>query len=262
LKLPPVERHRITETNLSSKSNLRAVLRAIEVLGNWRPNGKVSPGHLKVLAANKERDDRVAKLTDKQVEGIYHCDFRDLKIEPGSIDLIATDVLWFEEAAQDWEDLAKLAVKWLKPGGFFTTKIGQLYLDKYLAVFCRHLQYRWIIAAVFDQANPVTDWNGVRTRWRPFIVFSRPGDKCQMDWEDLLYTTREKDWFEWQQPVGEYTAIIKRLCPYKGLVLDPCMGSGTTGVAAHQVGRRFIGCDIDQKKWRIASNRIAEARGK
>lgn len=42
-------------------------------------------------------------------------------------------------------------------------------------------------------------------------------------------------------------------------VFDPFMGSGTTGVACMQLGRRFIGCEIDPGYFDIAAKRIADA---
>jgi site-specific DNA-methyltransferase (adenine-specific) len=44
------------------------------------------------------------------------------------------------------------------------------------------------------------------------------------------------------------------------LVLDPFMGSGTTGVACVQTGRSFIGIEIDAGYFAIAQKRIAEAQ--
>jgi len=46
-----------------------------------------------------------------------------------------------------------------------------------------------------------------------------------------------------------------------GIVLDPYMGSGTTGVACAQLGRRFIGIEIEEKYCRIARDRIITALG-
>src|SRR3990167_254693 len=43
-------------------------------------------------------------------------------------------------------------------------------------------------------------------------------------------------------------------------LLDPFMGSGTTGVAAIKLGRKFIGIEIDPTYFAIAAKRIAEAR--
>jgi site-specific DNA-methyltransferase (adenine-specific)/modification methylase len=43
------------------------------------------------------------------------------------------------------------------------------------------------------------------------------------------------------------------------LILDPFMGSGTTGVAAVKLGRKFIGIEIDRGYFDIAVRRISEA---
>jgi site-specific DNA-methyltransferase (adenine-specific)/modification methylase len=42
-------------------------------------------------------------------------------------------------------------------------------------------------------------------------------------------------------------------------ILDPFMGSGTTGVAAVKLGRRFIGIEIEPKYFDIACRRIQDA---
>ena len=44
-----------------------------------------------------------------------------------------------------------------------------------------------------------------------------------------------------------------------GYVLDPFMGSGTTGVACAKMGRKFIGIEIDIKYFDIACKRIEDA---
>jgi len=64
-------------------------------------------------------------------------------------------------------------------------------------------------------------------------------------------------------PTVKPVALIKYLTtlvtPPDGTVLDPFMGSGTTGVAAAQLGRDFIGVEIDTKYFDIAVNRIKAA---
>ncbi len=44
-------------------------------------------------------------------------------------------------------------------------------------------------------------------------------------------------------------------------MLDNCMGSGTTGVACANTGRRFIGIEKEAEYFEIARKRIAEAIG-
>ena len=43
-------------------------------------------------------------------------------------------------------------------------------------------------------------------------------------------------------------------------ILDPFMGSGTTGVACRMEGRNFIGIELDAHYYRIAERRIANAQ--
>jgi DNA modification methylase len=58
------------------------------------------------------------------------------------------------------------------------------------------------------------------------------------------------DWMMW----------LVSLASRKGeTILDPFMGSGTTGVAAVKLGRRFIGIEIEPKYFDIACRRISEA---
>jgi site-specific DNA-methyltransferase (adenine-specific)/modification methylase len=48
--------------------------------------------------------------------------------------------------------------------------------------------------------------------------------------------------------------------PRGATVLDPFMGSGTTGVACVRTGRRFIGIEIEREYYDIAERRIREAQ--
>jgi site-specific DNA-methyltransferase (adenine-specific)/modification methylase len=64
-----------------------------------------------------------------------------------------------------------------------------------------------------------------------------------------------------QKPVALMAWCMDRAkVPATGLVLDPYMGSGTTGVAAIQMGRKFIGIEIDPRYFDIACRRIEDAQ--
>jgi len=54
--------------------------------------------------------------------------------------------------------------------------------------------------------------------------------------------------------------LAQAYAPFGGHVLDPFMGSGTTGVACVQTGRKFIGIEIDPGYFEIAKKRISEAQ--
>lgn len=61
-----------------------------------------------------------------------------------------------------------------------------------------------------------------------------------------------------QFPVALAQKLILALSNKKNYVLDPFMGSGTTGVAALLSERRFIGSDNDDQYWKIANNRCKD----
>ena len=64
-----------------------------------------------------------------------------------------------------------------------------------------------------------------------------------------------------QKPVSLCEYLIRTYTNEGELVLDNCMGSGTTGVACANTGRRFIGIEKDDKYFEIAKRRIEEAEG-
>ena len=51
-----------------------------------------------------------------------------------------------------------------------------------------------------------------------------------------------------------------KIAPEGGTVLDPFMGAGTTGVAALNEGRRFIGAELTPHFQRVARERITAAQ--
>jgi DNA modification methylase len=63
-----------------------------------------------------------------------------------------------------------------------------------------------------------------------------------------------------QKPEEVMARLAEMLSPEGATVLDPFMGSGTTGVACVQTGRNFIGIEIDPTYFAIAERRIEEAR--
>ena len=60
-----------------------------------------------------------------------------------------------------------------------------------------------------------------------------------------------------QKPVELMAWLIKTYSNPNDVVLDCCMGSGTTGVAAVQTGRNFIGIEIEGKYFHSAAERNA-----
>lgn len=61
-----------------------------------------------------------------------------------------------------------------------------------------------------------------------------------------------------QKPVKLLEYLVRTYTNEGELVLDNCMGSGSTGVACLKTGRRFIGIEKDEKYYKTASERIAK----
>ena len=61
-----------------------------------------------------------------------------------------------------------------------------------------------------------------------------------------------------QKPLRLLRHLVKTASDAGDIVLDPFMGVGSTGVAAVELGRSFIGCEIDKKFFDAAKKRIDE----
>jgi site-specific DNA-methyltransferase (adenine-specific) len=59
-----------------------------------------------------------------------------------------------------------------------------------------------------------------------------------------------------QKPVALITRCLRATTDPGDLVFDPFAGSGSTGVAAVKLGRRFIGCEQDRNYASLAARRV------
>ncbi len=60
-----------------------------------------------------------------------------------------------------------------------------------------------------------------------------------------------------QKPVPLMLDLVRDFTDRDDLIIDPFAGSGTTGVAALRLGRRFLGCERDAKYARLAADRLS-----
>ena len=67
---------------------------------------------------------------------------------------------------------------------------------------------------------------------------------------------RDRGFHPTQKPVEMLKYFIQTYTNEGDLVLDNCMGSGSTGVACKELNRSFIGYELDKKYYEIAKNRI------
>lgn len=100
---------------------------------------------------------------------------------------------------------------------------------------------------------------------KEYCLYFRKGAHCQPQSYDKARTVyfqpvNVKDKKEYGHPTIKPLNIIRNLVEASSqpgqTVLDPFMGSGTTGVACKELGREFIGMELDENYFRIAQSRI------
>lgn len=154
-------------------------------------------------------------------------------------------------------------------------------------------------ALVFCQAEAVAEWRDALeaggASWRRAMVWIKPdsapqisGDRPAQGYESIAAAWCGTGRSVWtgggrrgvfvfnkhdpgfghggalnQHPTQKPVALMRELVSLfstGGTILDPFMGSGTTGVAAVQLGRKFIGIEIEPKYFDIACRRIEDAQ--
>ena len=77
---------------------------------------------------------------------------------------------------------------------------------------------------------------------------------------DVVGFQSDKGLHPTQKPVALLEYLINTYTNEGEIVLDNCMGSGSTGVACINTGRNFIGFELDPKYYEIAKKRIKAAK--
>ena len=113
----------------------------------------------------------------------------------------------------------------------------------------------WLI---WDKDNGQSDFADAELAWTNLNKAVRL--KRYM-WNGMLRANKEtRGDHPTQKPIGIMKWCISHLPDGCKTILDPFMGSGTTGVAAVQMGRKFIGIEREQKYFDIACERIENAQ--
>lgn len=77
---------------------------------------------------------------------------------------------------------------------------------------------------------------------------------------DKEWDTQKSSLHPTQKPVAMLEYFIKTYTNEGDVVLDSCMGSGSTGIACKNTNRKFIGIEMDKNYFNIALNRLLQAR--
>jgi DNA modification methylase len=199
---------------------------------------------------------------------LYLGDCRDILPTLGKVDAVVTDWPYgIGEAAgknasrtniavakdygdDDWDDLPidPELVALTRSAGRWNVLFGGNYYD------CPPTSC-WL---VWDKENGANDFADCELAWTNLPKAVR---RLRYMWNGMLRAGGEtRGDHPTQKPIGVMKWAIGHLPEPNLTILDPFMGSGTTGVAAVQMGRQFIGIEREPKYFDIACKRIEDAQ--
>ena len=121
---------------------------------------------------------------------------------------------------------------------------------------------RWMLIT-WNKPNPTPLVNNNYLPDTEYIVHSFTSGHLYGDYRDrsryIEYPAQQGNIHPNEKPLAVMYKCIKLASDEQQTVLDPFMGSGTTGVACAELNRKFIGIEIEPKYFDIACERIASA---
>ena len=174
----------------------------------------------------------------------------------GSVDAVITDPPYGINKAE-WDGKFQ---EWLIPEAFRVASLVAIIPGIWALGECISLmgdKYLWTLAG--HKGGAMTRGRLGFTKWQPIVVggqYRRVGaDAFDFSPTDL----RPEVVHPCQKPINFMEKILGRVTNPGDIILDPFMGSGTTGVACARLGRDFIGIEIDKEYFEIAQKRIEDA---
>jgi len=224
------------------------------------------------------------------------CLERMKEIESGSVDMVLADPPYGTTACK-WDTIIPLELMWeqlkrvIKPNGAIVMTASQPFTSLLGASNIKSLRYSWVwekTAAtghlnakrmpmknaedvlVFYSKQPTYNpqnlkpFDKVVRRGNNGECYGKSGNENLQEFTNYPRTIQKfasegKTVHPTQKPVALMEYLIKTYTNEGEAVLDFTMGSGTTGVAAVNTGRSFIGIELDHDYFNIALNRIEAA---
>jgi site-specific DNA-methyltransferase (adenine-specific)/modification methylase len=199
---------------------------------------------------------------------LYLGDCRDILPTLGKVDAVVTDPPYgIGEARNDNASRSSLA----KSRDYGVDSWDDKPIDDKLISFVRSAG-RWCIMfggnyyecpptkcwLVWDKENGANDFADCELAWTNLPKAVR---RIKYMWHGMLRANGEQRGdHPTQKPIGVMKWAISHLPEPNETILDPFMGSGTTGVAAVQMGKKFIGIEREPKYFDIACKRIEDGQ--
>ena len=127
--------------------------------------------------------------------------------------------------------------------------------------FARDNKFQFDIL-VMAKSNPIPAYNNHHLSDLEYIIMIREKGTCFSkhknidDYRKFYLTSCKKGLHPAQKPIELLERFIRVSSSIDDIVLDPFMGSGSTGVACKNLNRKFIGIELDEKYFNIAKERI------
>jgi site-specific DNA-methyltransferase (adenine-specific) len=213
---------------------------------------------------------------DDQVT-IYHGDALDIlpTLMASSVDLVVTDPPYFQPASHYVPARGVAPVRSLGDTSVllyaykaWSDAIGRVAPGSPIYLFCDGQSYPVTFQAFYGLGrvrpliwDKVTSFNGFTWRHQHELVAWVEPEGCPRvptgDGDILRY--RAVPVAQRLHPAEKPIALVARLiAKHSGAVLDPFCGSGTTLVAARDLGRRSVGIEIEERYCEIAAQRCAQ----
>jgi len=262
-KLYPARKRRPAIFAATSAEHKR-VQQSLETAKEKLPNKVVYPQRALRLAREAKAEKRAqAKNTSTEIDEpgikIVCVRFQDLEIEEGCADLIFTDPPYTKEFLPQWEDLGAFAARVLKPGKLFIAYCGAMWLPEVINMLSKNLDYLWLGAIVMPGAHSRVFPHHIVQAVKPLLFFSNGPYTAGPWFSDTAFSEgREKNLHPWQQALNVVEYYISTLTEPGQLVIDPCVGTGTTPLICQKLKRNFIGCDIDSAAIQTIKDRLAQ----
>ncbi len=180
------------------------------------------------------------------------------------------DDLSFENWEKSMDDFFGAAPRVLKKGGSMLVFMSVIKVETIIKIAERHGLY-YKTTGIWHKLNPMPrnmnlHFVNSTEAWVYFIYGKRTGTfnnygKVLHDFVEMPVAhngERKCGKHPTQKPVQLMEHFIQALSNEGETVLDPFMGSGSTGVAAKRNKRSFIGIEIDENYFKIAKQRIYE----
>jgi site-specific DNA-methyltransferase (adenine-specific) len=181
-------------------------------------------------------------------------------LDPGSVDLVLTDPPYTDEFGARWVELSELCARVLRPGGVAVFYSGHHNLPEVISQLGEHLVWLWHVVVVQPGQESRFMATHVHNGHRDLLAYCAGTYQPRRWLRDTITVTTaaDKSLHPWQQGLQTPAYLVDMLSDPGGLVLDPCCGSATFGVAALGSGRRFLGVDVDPVTVGVAADRLRE----